>query len=77
MKTYRTMDGETITAETNLQLIEKLRALSRDPEPSLTAFMVAMADRVQQQTGVDISIMNDDVFVAGLIMAGLITEEQK
>lgn len=79
-KTYCTTDGETITAETDLRLIEKLRALSRDPEDSLYFFMARMAERVTQQTGVDIPMgptMTKASFIAGLIMAGLLTEIQE
>lgn len=75
MRQYRTNDGELISAETNLRLIEKLRALSRDPEPSLWAFMEAMADRVKQQTGLIIETGTEALFVEGLIQAGLIREE--
>jgi hypothetical protein len=72
---YRTNDGETIQASTPLRLVEKLKELSRDPEPSLYAFMEALADRVKQQTGQTIPVQPEAAFIAGLIEAGLITQE--
>lgn len=74
---YVTNDGERITAETARDLINKLRKDSRDPEPSIIEFKTAISNRVRQQTGIFIPTDPEDAFVAGLIVAGLLTKEQE
>lgn len=75
MKTYRTNDGEQITVSTVRDLIKALRKAARSPEPSLRAFMMATALRAHEQTGVVVSTATEAQFIAGLIQAGLLTEE--
>ena len=72
---YRTNDGLLIEAETSLDVVRRLRASSWG-EQNLgdRAFMEAVADRMYQQ-GIHVSTVSTDIFVAGLLIAGLLTRE--
>jgi hypothetical protein len=72
---YRTKDGLLIEAETSLDVVHRLREASWG-EQNLgdQAFMEAVADRMYQQ-GIHVSTVSPDIFVAGLLIAGLLTRE--
>ena len=72
---YRTNDGLLIEAETALDTVRRLReASSGEQGLSDQAFMEAVADRVYEQ-GIHVSTVSPDIFVAGLLIAGLLTRE--
>ena len=72
---YRTKDGLLIEAETSLDVVRCLRDASwGEQNLSDQAFMEAVADRMYQQ-GIHVSTMSPDIFVAGLLIAGLLTRE--
>ena len=72
---YRTNQGLLIDAETSLDIIRRLREASWT-ERKLTdqAYMEAVADRMYEQ-GIHVSTVSPDIFVAGLLAAGLLTRE--
>ena len=71
----RTKDGLLIEAETSLDVVRRLRDASwGEQNLSDLAFMEAVADRMYQQ-GIHVSTMSPDIFVAGLLIAGLLTRE--
>lgn len=72
---YRTNQGLLIDAETSLDIIRRLREASWT-EQKLTdqAYMEAVADRMYEQ-GIHVSTVSPDIFVAGLLAAGLLTRE--
>ena len=72
---YRTNHGVLIEGETSLDIIRRLRE-ARWSEQKLSdrAFMEAVADRVYEQ-GIHVSTVSPDIFVAGLVIAGLLTRE--
>lgn len=72
---YRTNHGMLIEAETSLDIVRRLREASYSEQGlSDQAFMEAVADRVYEQ-GIHVSTVSPDIFVAGLLMAGLLTRE--
>lgn len=72
---YRTKDGLLIEAETSLDVVRRLREASwSEQNLSDQAFMEAVADRTYEQ-GVHVSTVSPDIFVAGLLIAGLLTRE--
>jgi hypothetical protein len=72
---YRTKDGLLIEAETSLDTVRRLREASwGEQNLSDQAFMEAVADRMYQQ-GIHVSTVSPDIFVAGLLIAGLLTRE--
>ncbi len=72
---YRTNQGLLIEAETSLDIIRRLREASwNEQHLSDRAFMEAVADRVYEQ-GIHVSTVSPDIFVAGLVSAGLLTRE--
>jgi hypothetical protein len=72
---YRTNQGLLIEAETSLDIVRHLREASwSEQNLSDQAFMEAVADRMYQE-GVHVSTVSPDIFVAGLLMAGLLTRE--
>ena len=72
---YRTNQGLLIEAETSLDIVRHLREASwSEQNLSDQAFMEAVADRMYQQ-GVHVSTVSPDIFVAGLLIAGLLTRE--
>ena len=72
---YRTNDGLLIEAETALDTVSLLREASwGEQNLSDQAFMEAVADRMYQQ-GIHVSTVSPDIFVAGLLIAGLLTRE--
>ena len=72
---YRTNDGLLIEAETSLDIVRRLRELSwSEQNLSDQAFMEAVADRMYEK-GVHVSTVSPDIFVAGLLIAGLLTRE--
>ena len=72
---YRTNHGLLIEAETSLDIVRRLREASwSEQDLSDQAFMEAVADRVYEQ-GIHVSTVSPDVFVAGLLIAGLHTRE--
>jgi hypothetical protein len=74
MKTYRTRDGLELRGHTPYEVIEALRAASRDRRPTLRGFMSITAHAAQIQTGHTVSGETADALLDGLIRAGLITE---
>ncbi len=72
---YRTKDGLLINADTSLEVIRRLRDASwGEQNLSDRAFMEAVADRMYQQ-GIHVSTVSPDIFVAGLLSAGLLMRE--
>jgi len=72
---YRTNDGLLIEAETSHDIVRRLREASwSEQNLSDQAFMEAVADRMYEQ-GVHVSTVSPDIFVAGLLSAGLLTRE--
>ena len=72
---YRTNDGLLIEAETSLDVVRRLRDASwGEQKLSDQAFMEAVTDRMYQQ-GVHVSTVSPDIFVAGLLIAGLLTRD--
>jgi hypothetical protein len=72
---YRTNDGLLIEAETSLDIVRRLREASwGEQDLSDQAFMEAVADRVYQQ-GIHVSTVSPDIFVAGLLIAGVLKRE--
>jgi hypothetical protein len=72
---YRTKDGLLIDAETSLDVVRSLREASWGEQGlSNQAFMEAVADRMYEQ-GIHVSTVSADIFVAGLVSAGLLTRE--
>ncbi len=72
---YRTNNGLLIEAETSLDVVRRLREESwGEQNLSDQAFMEAVADRMYQQ-GIHVSTISTDIFVAGLLIAGLLTRE--
>jgi hypothetical protein len=74
---YRTNEGVLIEAETSLDTVRRLREASwSEQNLSDQAFMEAVADRMYQE-GVHVSTVSPDIFVAGLLIAGLLTRENE
>ena len=72
---YRTNQGLLIEAETSLDIVRRLRDASwGEQKLSDRAFMEAVADRMYEQ-GIHVSTVSPDIFVAGLLTAGLLTRE--
>jgi hypothetical protein len=72
---YRTNHGLLIEAETSLDTVRRLREASwSEQNLSDQAFMEAVADRMYEQ-GIHVSTVSPDIFVAGLLAAGLLTRE--
>ena len=72
---YRTNHGLLIEAETSLDTVLRLREASwSEQDLSDQAFMEAVADRMYEQ-GVHVSTVSPDIFIAGLLIAGLLTRE--
>ena len=72
---YRTNHGVLIEAESSLDIVRRLRDASWSEQGlSDRAFMEAVADRMYEQ-GVHVSTVSPDIFVAGLLAAGLLTRE--
>lgn len=72
---YRTNHGQLIEAETSLDIVRRLREASWGEQGlSDQAFMEAVADRMYQE-GIHVSTVSPDIFVAGLLIAGLLTRE--
>jgi hypothetical protein len=72
---YRTNHGLLIEAETSVDTVRRLREASwSEQDLSDQAFMEAVADRMYEQ-GVHVSTVSPDIFIAGLLIAGLLTRE--
>ena len=72
---YRTNQGLLIEADTALDVIHRLREASwREEKLSDQAYMEAVADRMYEQ-GIHVSTVSPDIFVAGLLAAGLLTRD--
>lgn len=72
---YRTNQGLLIEADTPLDIIRRLHEASwNEQKLSEQAYMEAVADRLYEQ-GVHVSTVSPDIFVAGLLAAGLLTRE--
>jgi hypothetical protein len=72
---YHTNHGLLIEAETSLDIVRRLREASWSEQGlSDRAFMEAVADRMYEQ-GIHVSTVSPDIFVAGLLSAGLLTRE--
>ena len=74
---YRTNQGLLIEAETSLEVIRRLRDASwNEQKLSDQAYMEAVADRMYEQ-GIHVSTVSSDIFVAGLLAAGLLTRDNE
>ena len=72
---YRTNEGVLIEADTAIDTVRRLRDASwNEQNLSDQAYMEAVADRLYEG-GVPVSTVSPDIFVAGLLSAGLLTRE--
>jgi hypothetical protein len=72
---YRTNEGVLIEGETSSEIIRRLRESSwNEQNLSDHVYMEAVADRMYQE-GVHVSTLSPDIFIAGLLGAGLLTRE--
>jgi hypothetical protein len=72
---YRTNHGLLIEAETSSDVVRRLREASwNEQNLSDRVYMEAVADRMYEQ-GIHLSTVSPDIFVAGLLSAGLLTRE--
>lgn len=72
---YRTKEGVVIEGETSPDIVHRMREESGGEENlSDRAYMEAVADRLFQE-GVPVSTLSPDIFIAGLLNAGLLTRE--
>ncbi len=72
---YRTSQGLLIEAETSFDAIRRLRESSwNEQNLSDREYMEAVADRMFQE-GIHVSTVSPDIFIAGLLGAGLLTRE--
>ena len=72
---YHTNQGLLIEGDTALDIIRRLHAASwNEQKLSEQAYMEAVADRLYEQ-GVHVSTVSPDIFVAGLLAAGLLTRD--
>ena len=72
---YRTNEGVLIEGETSSEIIRRLRESSwNEQNLSDHVYMEAVADRMYQE-GIHVSTISPDIFVAGLLGAGLLTRE--
>ena len=72
---YRTNEGLLIEGETSSEIIRRLRKSSwNEQNLSDHVYMEAVADRMYQE-GIHVSTLSPDIFVAGLLGAGLLTRE--
>ena len=74
---YRTNQGLLVEAETSLDIVRRLREASwNEQKLSDQAYMEAVTDRLYEQ-GVHLSTVSPEIFVAGLLAAGLLTRENE
>ncbi|MBU6463759.1 MAG: hypothetical protein KGI99_19705 [Bradyrhizobium sp.] len=72
---YRTNEGLLIEGETSSEIIRRLRESSwNEQNLSDHVYMEAVADRMYQE-GIHVSTISPDIFIAGLLSAGLLTRE--
>ncbi|MDE2331530.1 MAG: hypothetical protein KGK16_12215 [Bradyrhizobium sp.] len=72
---YRTNEGLLIEGETSAEIIRRLREASwSEQNLSDHVYMEAVADRMYQE-GIHVSTFSPDIFIAGLLGAGLLTRE--
>jgi hypothetical protein len=72
---YRTNQGQVIEAASSAEAITRLRESSwNEQNLSDRAYMEAVADRMFQE-GIHVSTVSPDIFIAGLLSAGLLTRE--
>jgi hypothetical protein len=72
---YRTNQGVLIEAASSAEAIARLREASwNEQNLSERAYMEAVADRMFQE-GIHVSTVSPDIFIAGLLSAGLLTRE--
>jgi len=72
---YRTKEGVVIEGETSSDIVHCMREESWNEENlSDRAYMEAVADRLFQE-GVPVSTLSPDIFIAGLLNAGLLKRE--
>ena len=77
MRTYHTNDGAVIEANDARDVVRKLRGMSNTPEQNIEVFMQEVAERVLVQNGVIVPTHSPTYFVAGLLQAGLLIEEEQ
>lgn len=75
MRTYITQDGERFTVRTARDLVREMRSRAMFPRTSKREWMAATRQRVMQETRRRIDINSDSAFVAGLVEARLLREE--
>jgi hypothetical protein len=72
---FRTNQGLVIEADTSPEVIRRLRESSwTEQNLSDEAYMEAVADRMYQE-GIHVSTMSPDIFLSGLLTAGMLTRE--
>lgn len=75
MKTYKILGGGTITADGNLDIIQKLNDSSIfGRRKDLSQFVKETAGACKMQTGAEIRTNSYEYFVEDLIKAGFLTE---
>lgn len=74
MSNYKLNDGDTITAKTNKEFVQKLNESSLfGRRRSLDEFIKETAERCKVQTGSKVRTTNIDIFVKDLVKAGFVT----
>lgn len=73
----RTKDGEVVRGDTAEERVASLRELSRDKQRSLLDFMRVSSARAMVQTGCVVRCQRADEFIADLVSAGLLYEEDE
>ncbi len=77
IQTYHLKGGGTLEASSPAEIIDKLRAMSYNPETSREEFMTKTADACQVQTGAVISTWDDESFVEDLLSNGFISIQEQ
>ena len=73
MTKYRTTDGAFFEASSPLELIEKLRADSRQETEDIEHFMIMVSDLANVQSAARVRIETPEAFVEDLLAAELVT----
>ena len=72
MTKYRTLDGATFEADSDVDLIEQLRADSWTETEDIEDFMIRMSNRCDIQNGSVVRIESTELFVQDLIAGGFL-----
>lgn len=67
-----TREGERLEAPTLTGIVHRMWATAHIKEPTLPAYMAAVARRAQDQCGARVRATDPETFVADLLAAGLL-----